>query len=341
VAWFGKDLLAAAGNARLAETMGSSNVYEFVATRMGPATPLGWKISVRSHRRPCPPICSPGGLRRFSAFPEPAFHRDVAAYLLALKSLYSEVGHGQVLVIDDGSLIADDLAVLRHHVPGIAVLDIGSIDTGRCLRGGTWERLVKIIELSAENYVIQFDADTLVSGAIPEVVDCWRHNRSFLLGTDVGQQIGTATDAGCLAQGWLKKFAATGISLGVQAEAVLDSLPDAQARKYVHASSGFAGFAKGAFRLSDLEAFLLWMRGRLQQRWDEWGSEQISSNYILANAPNAEVLPFDRYACFEPHISPSERPFLHFIGTYRFNDGVYRKRARHFLGEYALKSRPA
>lgn len=267
-------------------------------------------------------------------------HRDVTAYLLALKSLYLEVGQGQVVVIDDGSLVADDLAVLRHHVPGIAVMDIGSIDTGRCPRGGTWERLVKIIELSAENYVIQFDADTLVSGAIPEVVDCWRRNRSFLLGTDVGQQIGTAAEAGRMAQGWLNKFAATGISLGVQAEAVLDSLPDAQARKYVHASSGFAGFAKGGFCLPDLEAFSIWMRDRLQQRWDEWGSEQISSNYILANAPNVDVLPFDRYACFEPHIPPSERPFLHFIGAYRFNDGLYRKRARRFLQEYTLKSRP-
>ena len=36
-------------------------------------------------------------------------HRDVAAYLLAIKSLYLAVGQGQVAVINDGSLTREDL----------------------------------------------------------------------------------------------------------------------------------------------------------------------------------------------------------------------------------------
>ena len=67
------------------------------------------------------------------------------------------------------------------------------------------------------------------------------------------------------------------------------------------------------------------------QRWNQWGSEQIASNYILANTPGATVLPFPRYACFEPHLWPGDHAFLLFIGVYRYNDGVYRRRAAEFI----------
>jgi hypothetical protein len=119
-------------------------------------------------------------------------HSDVATYLLAIKSLYTGIGQGRVMIINDGSLTAGDLTLLNHHVPGIEVLDSTTIATGACPRGGTWERLFKILELSSENYVIQVDADVLVSGPIPEVVECWRENRSFLLGTGSGRVVSTA-----------------------------------------------------------------------------------------------------------------------------------------------------
>jgi len=254
-------------------------------------------------------------------------HRDVAAYLLAIKSLYLGVGQGRVAIVNDGSLTPNDLAILRHHIPTLIVEEIDAIDTGRCPRGGTWERLTRIIELTADSYVIQMDADTLVTGAIPEVVQCVRDNLSFLLGTDVGQAVEPAPVLARLAQGWIKQFGQTRLTVGMLAEAALDGLPQAEQRNYVHASSGFAGFAQGAFRLADLEDFSDLMRTRLGERWDEWGSEQIGSNYILSNAPGTVVLPLSRYACFEPHLPPGERPFLHFIGSYRFTRGLYRRQA--------------
>lgn len=256
-------------------------------------------------------------------------HRDVAAYLLAIKSLYLGVGQGQVAVINDGSLTPEDLSTLHHHVSGIEVFDIETIYTRSCPRGGTWERLVKIIELTADHYVIQADADTLVSGPIPEVVRCWKENRSFLLGTGSGQRVAPAPELARLAQSWIK--ASPRLTVGLLAEAALDKLPEAQSRSYVHASSGFAGFARGAFRLLDLEEFSGLMRERLGPRWDEWGSEQIASNYMLANAANAHVLPFGRYACFEPHHPSGDRPFLHFIGSHRYRGGEYRRRVRALL----------
>lgn len=263
-------------------------------------------------------------------------HRDVAAYLLAIKSLYLAIGQGRIVVIDDGSLNAEDCRILRHHIPRLDFLRVTDIDTRTCPRGACWERLVKIIQLTADNYVIQADADTLVSGAIPEVVDCWKSNRSFLLGTDVGQEVAPAASVAREVLGWIEQARRHGrqVSAIMLAEAALATLPDAFARRYVHASAGFAGFAKNAFNPHDLELFSSLMKERLGKLWNEWGSEQVASNYMLANSPSAVVLPFSRYACFEPHLPPGERSFLHYIGTYRFDHGVYQRKAQDFLMNY-------
>lgn len=280
------------------------------------------------------PLCLQGDSPLFLSV---VCHRDVAAYLLAIKSLYVGVGHGRLVVINDGSLISDDLVTLRHHIPDLEVIDINAIETGpSCPRAGCWERLVKIVELSADNYVIQADADILASSAIPEVIQCWQENRSFLLGTGAGQQISTAQATARMVQGWIKTHNWNPPSVGVEAEALLDTLPNAAQRSYVHASAGFAGFARGAFRMSDLEWFSTYMNEMLgAQRWREWGTEQIASNYILANALGTSVLPFPKYACFEPHLKQGNHALLHFIGSYRYNGGVYRRRAAEFISCYS------
>ena len=265
-------------------------------------------------------------------------HGDVVPYLLAIKSLYAAIGVGRVAVIDDGTLTLADREILARHVPGVAILDIAAVDTGRCPRGGTWERLVKIVDLTAETYVIQADADTLVTGPIPEVVQCWRENRSFLLGTAVGRKVEPAIVTARLVQGWITQAGVGGVKIGTLAEAALAEMPDGARRSYVHASSGFAGFAHGRFNRSELERFSLWMQERFSSRWTEWGSEQIASNYLLANDPGAVVLPFERYCCFEPPMPAGTPSLYHFIGTYRYDGGVYRRRAREFLAGYATRT---
>jgi hypothetical protein len=263
-------------------------------------------------------------------------HPDVAAYLLAIKSLYKSIGHGRIAIINDGSLTPGDLDILRRHVPTLETFDIHAIEAGPCPRADLfWERLVKIVQLSGENYVIQADSDILACGAIPEVIECWRENRSFLLGTGSGRQISTAQATARMVQGWIKTFNWNPVSLGVEAEAALDRLPDAADRSYVHASAGFAGFARGAFAMADLEWFSTFMSGLLgEKRWTDWGSEQIASNYILANAPGATVLPFPRYACFEPQLKRGDHAVLHFIGSHRYDEGVYRQQAGEFISLY-------
>src|SRR5204862_5457218 len=107
----------------------------------------------------------------------------------------------------------------------------------------------------SERYVIQADADTLVSAPIPEVAQCWLDNRSFLLGTGSGQSILPIPHTAQMVRSWIKTNGWREFSAAVEAEASLDKLPNAIQKSYVHASAGFAGFACGAVSMAELEEF--------------------------------------------------------------------------------------
>ena len=70
----------------------------------------------------------------------------------------------------------------------------------------------------------------------------------------------------------------------VRARAVYDRFPAAATLRYIRGSSGFAGFAKEGFSRSGLEEFSTAMGAILGKRWSEWGSEQIASNFVVANS---------------------------------------------------------
>ncbi|WP_156782059.1 hypothetical protein [Acidihalobacter aeolianus] len=261
-------------------------------------------------------------------------HRDVAPYLLAAKSLYFEIGKGRFKIVNDGSLTEDDISILQHHIPILEIININTIDTTGLPSGGTWERLIRIIELTHDNYVIQFDADVLAIGSLDHVTNFINLNKSFILGTYSGQQVNHASYTASLAQGWIASTKTQKISSGLLAEASLDSIPQTMPNNYVHGSSGFAGFGKKQFSIKLLKDFSDCMYKILGDRWFEWGSEQIASNYMLSNADNSEVLPIDLYACHEPHLRPSQRSLLHFIGSHRHSDATYRLAARDFIKKF-------
>ena len=94
--------------------------------------------------------------------------RDLLMYLLAIKSVYRCLGEGQVCAICD-DVSVEGRRLLRQHVEEIELVDVQEIDTGRCPAGGTWERLVFIIDRSQHSYVIQVDSDVLAFPPLTEV----------------------------------------------------------------------------------------------------------------------------------------------------------------------------
>jgi hypothetical protein len=75
---------------------------------------------------------------------------DVQMYLLAMKSFYARMERGKLIVIVDRDMPNELRGVLQRHFPGIRFVILEDIDTGICQRGGTWERLVYLLD-HAEN----------------------------------------------------------------------------------------------------------------------------------------------------------------------------------------------
>jgi len=246
-------------------------------------------------------------------------HKDVLLLLLAVKSFARQVRPRTVCVLNDGSLSANDRAVLREHIPGVNLLELAEFRSAICPRGGTWERLLAIASLVRNHYVIQLDSDTLTIGPIEEVRHSIERQSAFALGTWNNQKIETMRERRETAR---KLAHQTDSHVQVVAEANLDKLDDFESLRYVRGCSGFAGFPRQSFTREFVEAISGQMQAAIGAKWSEWGSEQVMSNVVIANIPKAIVLPHPKYAdCHKMQVGVTE--FIHFIGSCRFDDGNY------------------
>ncbi len=256
-------------------------------------------------------------------------HGEVRMYLLALKSFVKQLGTApRVLVLSDGSLTPEDGALLRRHIAALSLVDIASISTGSCPKGGCWERLLLISELTEQGYVVQLDSDTLTSAAIPEVKMCIDENRCFtLLGDRSHPEV----------QPMLEAWKALKSNPSPQPQAVcernFDRLPEAENLLYLRGNAGFVGFAKGSLSRAKVEWFSEKMRSISEGTWNQWGSEQLTSNLLIANAEGSVPLPFPKYCSYwaHPEVDYSQSSFIHFIGPFRYANDIYRKSAEKVL----------
>ncbi len=256
---------------------------------------------------------------------------DVRMYLLAIKSLYARIGRGQVVAIIRRDAAPAMRGVLSKHLPGIEFVVLEDIDTGRCQRGGCWERLCYILDRSEREYVIQVDSDTLpLRHDVDEILACATSNRAFTMAGSEGWCLRTMRESALDAQ----KIKSDHIC--IVTERLFDRFPAPDTTWYVRGSAGLAGFAKAGFTRSALEEFHDILQPMLGERWKEWGTEQCGSNFAVANSPNPVVLECPLYRCYDPAHDPSNSKFLHFIGTARFTNGVYARAGRSNIA--ALKS---
>lgn len=244
-------------------------------------------------------------------------HRDVLSYLLAAKSFARFVVPGKVVIVADPSITAADRELLKRHIPELSFRDAAEFHCPELPKGGTWERLTAIAEYAQESFVIQLDADTVATKPMPEVEQAVRENHAFLLGTEDIQQIQPVAE---IAQ-WAKGRLVGNDHVQLAAESVLDRLSDQQHWKYVRACSGFAGFPKGGFDKAQLIRISQEMGALLGTRWAEWGTEQFSSNLVLASMDGAKLLPHPKYCA--PHRANGDTAFRHFIGYVRHTTPLY------------------
>jgi hypothetical protein len=243
-------------------------------------------------------------------------------YLVAVKSLHHHLQRGRIMVLNDGTLTAADRAILAQHCDNPLIIEKTDVDTGRCPRDNCWERLLAILDQRAGAYVIQLDSDTVTTGPVPEIAAAISANKSFTLAGGVNEAKTGFRSAGEIAS----IFHADGPNndhVQSKAEAAMASMPDADVVRYIRGCAGFAGFARSDAGRSLVSSFSQAMDERLGDDWRQWGSEQVASNFVIANDPEPLQLPYNRYVNHWSEPLPADPAFVHFIGTYRFRKGNY------------------
>lgn len=253
--------------------------------------------------------------------------RDVVPYLLAFKSFHRQVDAQHAVVVCDPTITQADRVLLRAHIPHVELRDAAEFAHPSVPHGGTWERLLAITEYSARSFTVQVDADTVTRGPLAEVVDSVRANRPFVIGEEHAQRIAPLAGFARIARTW------TSGHVQALAESALDGIDMAPGTLYVRGCSGFTGFQRGSDMRDRVIDFSRRMQAKLGDRWRDWGTEQVTSNFAVANQPGAFVLPFPRYASSE--LAASDSVFLHFIGSVRFRDRLYERVAAPVLRQLA------
>ncbi len=247
----------------------------------------------------------------------------VLPYLIAAKSFQAQLGRGRFAILDDGTLTEADKALLAHHLDSPLIIPIASVETGACPRGGTWERLLTILDLRKSDYVIQLDSDIVALGPVPEIVAAIEAGRSFTLRGEAGAEILPLRSIARQARdhpGAARQHVQTAIEQAMGAVLIAGHVD----LLYVRGCSGLAGFAPSDAGRALAEAFSAEAERLLGgQHWAEWGSEQVTSNFVIANEPDALLLPYDRYLNFWNEPLSNAASLVHFIGTYRYHRGAY------------------
>jgi len=261
-------------------------------------------------------------------------HAALEMYLVAIKSFLYYFCKASVHVLDDGSLTEEDKSKINHHIPNVVITHINDVDTTGFPKGGCWERLLHICELTQDAYVIQLDSDTLTRAPLFEVYDAIEHQRGFTI-TDFKWK--KAVDVGYLAnivENWSKKWSR--IHVQPQSEAIFEQLPFFEKnRKYIRGCSGFAGFPKNQISRDSLKAFSQQVSEAIgDQKWSEWGSEQVASNVMISQMQDALTLHWPLYINYSrsfDKFSKLNASFIHFIGSDRFYDRFYGKMTLDFI----------
>ncbi|MDO9713103.1 hypothetical protein [Paracraurococcus lichenis] len=266
--------------------------------------------------------------------------RDILMYLVSMKAFYRRIGGGRIVAIVDRDTPRSGYEMLARHLPGIEFQVLEDIDVGPCQRGGTLERILYILDRAEQGeYVVQVDADVMPTGPdIAELVRCVETRTAFTMAD--GATIIPVREAAAFARTMTPDY------IGDFAEGLFDRMPDADELRYVRGSSGLAGFAPGGFPRRRIEAFHREMEALVgPARWREWGTEQCASNFAVANTPGGITLPYPQYTSFHPGCDRTVAKMYHFIGTYRFDEGVFAGLARAEItalkGEAAPLSRVA
>lgn len=280
-------------------------------------------VSTRGIRSTPPVRQQPGKAKLVSL----VCHRDVDRYLISIKSVYHYLGEGEIVVLNDGTLTPQDIATLDHHLDGPRYYHVDEIDTGACPTYICWKRLFLILDLCQDDYVIQVDSDIVAQGPIDEAIDAVANEEAFII---VNRQnpgrIRLADMPAWLSQkGWQQD------NLQLNAERSFAGFPDAESRYYARGTAAFVGFPRQCATREQVEQFSRYIESQVGPEWRTWGSEQTTTNYVIANAPKLRFLEYPRYLNHMPNLAAEQGALVHYFGSHRYDHGRYGRAARRAI----------
>ena len=253
----------------------------------------------------------------------------VNMYLLAIKSFMKNFGRGTVEAINDGSLSADDLKVISHHVPNIqfsAANDVNTYDGPSYI---SWKRLYRVQKLAETSYVIQLDSDTLSLGPLIDVDDAVRANRGFLIGSNRWSNAVDVNTLKDIVSQWNNNH------VQARAEAIFHKLDFYQdGTRYLRGCAGFAGYPKNFAKIEQIRSLANEIYEHVGDDWKKWGSEQTATMCLISKCNGSRILPWPMYQNFDfPNTKENiaSMNLIHFIGTNRYERGVYQGLVNEYL----------
>lgn len=251
--------------------------------------------------------------------------KDVLCYLVAVKSFTHFVNPTRVVIVCDPSIDDADRAIFTRHIPHVELRRADEFTAPQIPRGGAWERLYAITEYARENYVVQLDADTVTTQPIPEIAAAVRSSKGFVLGEAVSTPLRSLDATRERAQPLLTPTA----HIQTRSEALMATVGLPENSLYVRGCAGFTGFPPSTTLRQDMIDFSTRMGAKLDKDWAKWGTEQVTSNFLVANAVGTASLPYPKYGT--PDEEPNNIAFYHFIGSMRFINGKYAARTREAI----------
>ncbi|MGF1681319.1 hypothetical protein [Photobacterium minamisatsumaniensis] len=260
----------------------------------------------------------------------------VHSYLLAIKSFLYWFHDVDVHILNDGTLDENDKALIERHISNVIFHEYDELDMRSLPRKNCWERLVLLLTLAKEKYVIQLDSDIVINGPLVELKNAIKDESSFILGDPKWSSPVPVNYISHIANRWDSSH------VQVQSEQTLSKLPmfKDSSFHYIRGCAGFTGIPKGDNYLNDLETFSNQMKSILgEEVWNQWGSEQVASNVIASTANGAHVLPWPKY---QTHMFPdTSEPLdnssvVHFMGTCRYRRNAYKKLANKVIKQLDL-----
>jgi len=250
---------------------------------------------------------------------------DINMYLLAVSSFCQYLTPRSIIVVSD-NLSEKNHELLHRCIKGLKIIPIDELQLHRLPKGGTWERLICILKNIEHSYVVQMDADILTLRRPDEIIAAIKDNKSFTITSKLGFDKMSFVNASYLV--WER----TSLHVQNEAEKAFKRCHNAENRLYVRGCSGLTGFARQSSSIKTLTDFSCEIEQKIgKEKWLEWGSEQVASNYIIANSENSRILPYQYYPFYEPAIDESKVKLFHFIGTHRFKKGRYLVMAKQHI----------